>query len=82
MNILGLDVPYNVPIFSTLNTIHGTHSMQRLKLSFFVNLMVPILRGNSKIGVHVQSVFVSLICLRHLFRSVAVTNLNLSSDKI
>ena len=39
-----------------------------------VSTMVHILDGNSEIVAHVKSNLCSLICLRHLIRSRAVTN--------
>ena len=43
--------------------------------------MVSILDGNSEIGVNVLSKIGNLICLRHLFRSTAVTHLDFTSIK-
>ena len=47
----------------------------------FSRVMVLILDGNSEIGAHAWCHLCYLICLRHLYGSSAVTNLNFSCSE-
>ena len=49
-------------------------SPENLPLSIQITIMLLILDNNSEMGAHIRSNICHLICLRHFFRSRAVTN--------
>ena len=58
-----------------IKAVHSQYSPTRiLKSKAGYDHGIPILDGNSEKGAHVRSILCTLICLRHLIRSRAVTD--------